>query len=113
MTATTKPHGRKVNKMAPHKPRAKNAFDWFFNHKDIITITDYFLHNNGTTITTDDIEKAYGFSNFYQKNNLLKHLSACNIITKTAKGWKLKKSSDNTKSLIKLKESLQNCMGDR
>jgi len=95
------------NKMAPHKPRAKNAFDWYFNHKDIITVTDYFLHNEETTITIADIDNAYGFSDSYQKNNLLKHLQTCEIITKAKGGWKLKKSSESTKALKRLKEFLQ------
>lgn len=99
--------------MPPHKPRAKNAFDWYFNHADIITVTDYFLHNENETITVEDIDKAYGFSDFYQKQNLLKHLQTCEIITKTKDGWKLKKSSDSTKALKKLKVFLQTKIGDR
>jgi len=99
--------------MPPHKPRAQNAFQWYFHHKDIITTTDYFLHNDGTTVTIADLEKAYGFSDFYLKNNLLKHLESCNIITKTKGGHKLKKTSEETKALKKLKEKLQTHMGDR
>ena len=104
---------QKKNKTVPHKPRALNAFDWYFNHSDIITVTDYFLHNEGAIISTDDIDNAYGFSEYYQKENLLKHLATCDVITKTKGGWKLKKSSESTKALKKLKEYLQAKMGDR
>ena len=105
--------GRHVNKMAPHKPRAKNAFDWYFNHKDIITVTDYFLHNSEEIITLNDIDKTYGFSDSYQKANLLKHLETCDVIIRAKGGWKLKKTSESTKALKKLKEYLQTKMGDR
>jgi len=99
--------------MAPHKPRAKNAFDWYFNHTNIITVTDYFLHNETEIITMNDIDKAYGFSDLYQKSNLLKHLETCDVITRAKGGWKLKKSSESTKALKKLKAFLQTKIGDR
>lgn len=99
--------------MPPHKPRAKNAFDWYFNHIDIVTLTNYFLHNEGTTITIEDIDNAYGFSKMYQQDNLLKHLQACDVITKTKGGWKLRKTSEATKALKRLKEHLQTKIGDR
>lgn len=99
--------------MAPHKPRAKNAFHWFFNHTDIVTIVDFFLHNEDITITIQDIDKIYGFSESYQKNNLLKHLETCDIITKTKSGWKLKKTSESAKAFKKLKAFLQTKIGDR
>jgi hypothetical protein len=68
---------------------------------------NYFLHNEGKTVAPEDIEKAYGFSTYYQEHNLLKHLETLDIISKTSKGYKLKKSSDGTKALKKFREYIE------
>ena len=95
-----------MRKMSPSKPRSGNPFEWFFNHKDIVITTNYFMHNEGQTITIEDIEKAYGYSKLYQKGNLLKHMESFEIITKTKGGYKLRKTSTIVKSLKKAREVL-------
>jgi len=88
------------------KPKDKSVFEWFFSHKDMITALDYLVHNDGKTVNIEDMEKHLGFSDYYLKNNILKHLTATKIIKKTTDGYKFT-TSQASKSFLKLNEELE------
>jgi len=90
----------------PSKPKNISPFSWFFNHKDMITLLDYLVHNQGRTVTSDDIENHLGFSQSYMKANLMKHLQTTKIIKKTPNGYEFT-SSQAAKSFLKLNEELE------
>jgi hypothetical protein len=89
----------------PSRSKISSPFSWFFNHQDMITLLDYLVHNQNKTVTSEDIENHLGFSQSYQKGNLIKHLTNTKIIKKTAKGFEFT-SSQATKSFLKLNEEL-------
>jgi len=89
----------------PSKPKDTSPFEWFFNHKDMITTLDYLVHNNGKTVTEEDIERHLGFSQSYLKANILKHLITTKIIKKTSGSYEFT-SSQTAKSFLKLNEEL-------
>jgi len=95
----------------PSKPKNISPFSWFFNHVDIITLLDYLVHNNGKTVNEADIEKHLGFSEFYIKKNLMKHLITTKIIKKTSDGYEFT-SSQAAKSFLKLNEELETARAD-
>ena len=90
----------------PSKPKNISPFSWFFNHKDIITLLDYMVHNQGKTVTSDDMENHLGFSQSYMKANLIKHLQTAKIIKKTSDGYTFT-TSPAAKSFLKLNEELE------
>ena len=95
----------------PSKPKTISPFTWFFNHKDMITLLDYLVHNQGKTVTADDIENHLGFSQSYMKANLIKHLQTTKIIKKTSDGYEFT-SSQAAKSFLKLNEELESARRD-
>jgi hypothetical protein len=90
----------------PSKPKTASPFSWFFNHKDMITTLDYLVHNNGKIVTSENMENHLGFSDFYLKKNILKHLITTKIIKKTSDGYEFT-SSQAAKSFLKLNEELE------
>jgi len=90
----------------PTKPRNNSPFDWFFGHKDMLTTLNYLVHNKGKPVEISDIEKHLGFSEFYLSKNILKHLTVCKIIKKTASGYAFT-TSQAAKSFLKLNEELE------
>jgi hypothetical protein len=89
----------------PVKPRSTSIFEWFFNHKDMITTLNYIIHNKGKKIEPSDIEKHLGYSEYYLKHNILKHLKSVKII-KTGKNGIELSSSPASKNFLKLNDEL-------
>jgi len=98
-----------MNKMTtgkPSKPKDESPFTWFFNHADLITLLNYLVHNKDKKVDIPDMERHLGFSDFYLKKNLLKHLITTKIIKKTSDGYEFT-SSQAAKSFLKLNEELE------
>ena len=90
----------------PSKSKNISPFSWFFNHTDMIITLDYLVHNNGKKVDITDMERHLGFSDFYLKKNILKHLITTKIIKKTSDGYEFT-SSQAAKSFLKLNEELE------
>ena len=90
----------------PTKPKTQSPFSWFFGHKDIITVLEYLIHNNGKTVTIEDMENHLGMSQSYLKGNMLKHLQTTKIIKKTSDGYEFT-TSQASKSFLKLNEEFE------
>jgi DNA-binding transcriptional regulator GbsR (MarR family) len=90
----------------PSKPKTKSPFEWFFSHPDMLTTLNYLIHNDGKTVTIDNMENHLGFSKTYLKGNILKHLQTVKIIKKKAEGYEFA-TSQAAKSFMKLNEELE------
>jgi len=90
----------------PTKPKEISPFIWFFDHDDMLTVLNYLVHNNGNKVELENMERHLGFSDFYLKKNILKHLTTTKIIKKTTDGYEFT-SSPAAKAFLKLNEELE------